>query len=224
MGPLVFRDRREAGQVLASRLERYRDSSDVVVMALPRGGVPVAYEVARELRAPLDVFVVRKLGAPGFPEIALGAIASGDVVVTNDDVIGDFGITPDELEPITEAERRELHRREKAYRDGRPPADIKGKTIIVVDDGLATGATMLAALKGIRAQSPGRVVLAVPVAPEDTCEGLSHIADEVVCVTTPKLFIAVGAAYSDFEQTSDDEVQRLLAAPTRRHHLQPADQ
>lgn len=209
-----FRNRREAGQVLAGRLSHYRGHSEVVVLALPRGGVPVAFEVARELQAPLDVFVVRKLGAPGFPELALGAIAGGGVVVTNDDVIRAHRVGAEDLEEIARAERQELARREQAYRGARPAAEIAGKIAVVVDDGLATGATMQAALQGIRARSPARVVVAVPVAPQDTCEELQRLADEVVCAITPKRFTAVGAAYWDFDQTSDDEVRRLLATAT----------
>lgn len=212
MGP--FRNRREAGRVLAGRLGHYRGRSDVVVLALPRGGVPVAFEVAKELQAPLDVFVVRKLGAPGSPELAVGAIATGGVMVTNDDVIRVYQARAEDLEEIASAERRELARREKAYRGDRPAAEITGKVAVVIDDGLATGATMHAALQGIRARSPAKVVVAVPVAPQDTCEELSNLADEVICATTPRPFTAVGAAYWDFAQTGDDEVRRLLATPT----------
>lgn len=211
----VFRDRTDAGDVLARRLESYR-GADTVVLALPRGGVPVAFQVAEALSAPLDVVVVRKLGAPKFPELAVGAIAGGGVLITNDDTIRAFDIDPETLEEIAEAQWRELHRRETAYRGDRPPADVTNKTVIVVDDGLATGSTMLAALTAIRAQSPARVVVAVPVAPADTCEELSHIADDVICAVTPKPFTAVGSWYWDFDQTSDEEVARLLATPTTR--------
>lgn len=200
--------------MLAERLQHYRDRSGVVVLALPRGGVPVGFEVAKDLHAPLDVFVVRKLGAPGFAELAVGAIATGGVAVMNDDVIRAYGVGPEDLEEVANAERRELARREKAYRDDRPPAEITDKTVIVVDDGLATGATMQAALQGIRAHDPVRVVVAVPVASQDTCDALSHAADEVICAATPRPFTAVGAAYWDFEQTSDEEVRQLLATPT----------
>lgn len=215
MGSAVVRDRREAGQVLAGRLERYRERDDVVVLALPRGGVPVAYEVAKALQAPLDIFVVRKLGVPDFPELAAGAIASGGVVITNDDVIRAYRLQPETLEAITTVEQRELARREMAYRGNRPAIEIAGKTVVVVDDGLATGATMYAALKGIGAQSPARVVVAVPVAPQHTCEDLQLVADEVVCASTPRRFTSVGAAYWKFDETSDSEVRRLVATSTR---------
>lgn len=218
----LFRDRREAGRVLAGLLEQYRGEPDVVVLALPRGGVPVGHEVAAALGAALDVFVVRKLGAPDQPEFAVGAIASGGVVVTNDDAIRALGVTSEALERVAEAEQRELRRREKVYRDDRPPAEIAGKTVIVVDDGLATGATMNAALKSIRKSSPARIVVAVPAAPEDTCQELQAHADDVICATTPRPFFAVGQAYWHFDQTSDEEVRALLANPTTGHRLPKA--
>lgn len=213
-GSKIFQDRRDAGQVLAGRLQHYRGRTDVVVLALPRGGVPVGYEVAMALQVPLDVFVVRKLGAPGHAEYAVGAIATGGVVVTNDDAIRGLGVTAEALEEIAEREQRELRRREAAYREGRPPVDIADKTVIVVDDGLATGATMSAALQAIGKLSPARVVVAVPAAPQDTCVDLARRVDEVVCATTPQPFGAVGQAYWEFDQTSDDEVRRLLSMPT----------
>lgn len=224
MSPRVFDDRRQAGRVLADQLQHYRGHTDMVVLALPRGGVPVAYEVAVALQAPLDVFVVRKLGAPQHPELAVGAIASGGILVTNDDTIRTYRVTLEDLEQIAETESRELQRREIAYRDDRPPAEITSKTVIVVDDGLATGATMNAALQAIRAQAPARLVIAVPTAPADTCQELTRTADEVICAATPTPFFAVGESYWKFDQTSDTEVRELLAqAATTSAVRQPTD-
>jgi predicted phosphoribosyltransferase len=206
----LFKDRREAGSVLAGLLEKYRDRSDVVVLGLPRGGVPVAYEVARALHAPLDLFLVRKLGVPGHDELAMGAIASGGVVVLNDDVVRGFGIRPDDIRRVAEEEAGELMRRERAYRGGRPPLDVKGKVVILVDDGLATGSSMFAAISALRELNPSQIVIAVPAAPEPTCRQLKAIVDEVVCATTPSPFFAVGQSYYDFAQTTDDEVRELL--------------
>jgi erythromycin esterase-like protein/predicted phosphoribosyltransferase len=206
----LFRDRREAGRVLAGLLETYRDRDDVVVLALPRGGVPVAYEVARALRAPLDVFGVRKLGVPGHEELAMGAIASGGMVVVNDDVVRGLGIRPEVVQRVAEKEGRELARRENAYREGRPPPDLAGKLVILVDDGLATGSSMLAAVNALRELGPAEIVVAVPAAPESTCRELSAVVDDVVCATTPSPFFAVGQAYWDFTQTTDEEVRQLL--------------
>jgi predicted phosphoribosyltransferase len=206
----LFRDRRDAGRVLASLLSRYRDRDDVVVLALPRGGVPVAYEVASALGAPLDVFLVRKLGVPGQEELAMGAIASGGMVVINDDVVRGLGIRPEAVQRVAEQEARELLRREAAYRDGRPPPDLAGKVVIVVDDGLATGSSMLAAVNALRQLGPARIVVAVPAAPESTCRELGAVVDDVVCATTPSPFVAVGQSYWDFTQTTDDEVRELL--------------
>jgi len=208
----VFRDRRDAGQVLAGLLERFRDRSDVVVLALPRGGVPVGYEVARALGAPLDVFLVRKLGVPGQEELAMGAIASGGVVVVNDDVVRGLGIPADVLQRVAEREGQELLRRERAYREGRPPPEVAGKVVILVDDGLATGSSMRAAIQALRRLGPAGIVVAVPAAPSSTCEELSAEVDEVVCATTPSPFVAVGASYWDFTQTTDEEVRDLLRA------------
>ena len=210
----LFRDRRDAGRVLAGMLGQYGDRNDVVVLALPRGGVPVAYEVATALAAPLDVFVVRKLGVPGHEEVAMGAIASGGVVVLNDDVIRGLGISPETLQGVAEREGRELLRRERAYRDGRQFADLAAKTVILVDDGLATGASMRAAIKALREHRPARIVVAVPAAPAPTCQELADLVDDVVCATTPSPFIAVGESYWDFTQTTDDEVRDLLRAAT----------
>jgi erythromycin esterase-like protein/predicted phosphoribosyltransferase len=212
MSDRVFRDRRDAGQVLAGLLEHYRGQPDVVVLGLPRGGVPVAYEVARALGAPLDVFVVRKLGVPGREEVAMGAIASGGVIVINDDLVRGLGISQDVIQRVAEQEGRELLRREQAYRDGRPMPDLAGKTVILVDDGLATGSSMLAAIIALREHQPGRIVVAVPAAAKSTCQELQAITDDVVCATTPSPFLAVGASYWDFTQTTDEEVRDLLRA------------
>jgi erythromycin esterase-like protein/predicted phosphoribosyltransferase len=208
----LFRDRRDAGRALAGLLDGYRGRSDVVVVGLPRGGVPVAYEVATGLGAPLDVFLVRKLGVPGREELAMGAIASGGVVVVNEDVIRGLGITADLIQHAVDREGRELVRRERAYREGRPAVDVTGKTVILVDDGLATGASMRAAIEALRERRPARIVVAVPAAPESTCRELDAMVDEVVCATTPSPFVAVGASYWDFTQTTDEEVRDLLRA------------
>jgi erythromycin esterase-like protein/predicted phosphoribosyltransferase len=208
----VFRDRRDAGQALAGLLDRYRGRPDVVVLGLPRGGVPVAFEVARALGAPLDVFVVRKLGVPGREELAMGAIASGGVIVINEDVVRGLRVGQDTIERVAEEEGRELLRREQAYRDGRPMPDLTGRTVVLVDDGLATGSSMRAAIIALREHEPGRIVVAVPAAPKSTCEELRALADEVVCATTPSPFLAVGASYWDFTQTTDEEVRDLLRA------------
>jgi len=210
-----FRDRTEAGRLLAERLRHYAGRDDVVVLGLPRGGVPVAYEVARELGAPLDVFVVRKLGVPGHEEFAFGAIATGATRVLNKEVIERLELPPEWIEAIDAKERRELERRERAYRGDRPPADLAGRTVILVDDGLATGSTMLAAVQAVRQDDPAKVVVAVPVADPEVCAGLEAVADEVVCALTPKPMRAVGAWYEDFSQTSDDEVRQLLARARR---------
>ena len=205
-----FRDRRDAGQRLAGELERYAGRPDVVVLALPRGGVPVAYEVARRLRAPLDVFVVRKLGVPGHEELAMGAIASGGVRVLNDEVVNALKLTEAEIADIETLERAELERRERLYRGDRPPLDVRGRTVILVDDGLATGASMRAAVAALRRLSPARIVIAVPVAEPSTCDSLTEEADDVVCAVTPVPFVAVGLWYHDFSQTTDEEVRALL--------------
>ncbi|GAA1254167.1 hypothetical protein GCM10009609_16900 [Pseudonocardia aurantiaca] len=206
----LFRDRRDAGRTLASLLEHYRGRDDVVVLGLPRGGVPPAYEVAKELGAPLDVFVVRKLGAPGQEELAMGALASGGVLVVNDDVVRARRITPEVIQQAAEHEGRELLRREQAYRGGRPMPDLTGKIVILVDDGIATGSSMRAAIAALRRHHPARIVVAVPAAPESTCQELAALVDEVVCATTPSPFTAVGASYWNFEQVTDEEVRSLL--------------
>lgn len=207
---IVFKDRFEAGRHLASRLKNYADKPEVRVLALPRGGVPVAYEVARALNAPLDVFVVRKLGVPGEEELAMGAIASGGIRVLNPEIIHRLRIPQSIIEKVIGNEMDELSRREKEYRGDRPPPDVTGNTIIIIDDGLATGATMRAALLALRSQEPGRLVMAVPAGAQDTCEELRHEADEVVCLATPEPFLSVGQWYVDFPQMSDQEVRGLL--------------
>ncbi len=206
-----FRDRAEAGRVLAGLLAEYAGRDDVIVLALPRGGVPVAYAVAQALNAPLDVFLVRKLGAPGHEELAMGAIASGDVVVMNDEVLKAMDVQADEILDAIAEERRELARREEAYRDGRPPVNVRGQTVILIDDGLATGSTMRAAVTALRRQVPARIVVAVPVGAASTCAELQSIADDCICAITPEPFRAVGLWYDDFSQTEDDEVAELLA-------------
>jgi len=205
-----FQDRREAGTALAARLDAYKDRDDVVVLALPRGGVPVAYEVARALGAPLDVFLVRKLGVPGHQELAMGAIASGGVRVLNDDVIGSYGIPASIIDAVAVEEQAELERRERAYRDGRVPLALKGRTVLLIDDGLATGSTMKAAVQAVRAHAPQQIVVAVPVGAPATCQEFADIADDIVCLRTPEPFSAVGLWYRDFGQTSDAEVRELL--------------
>jgi predicted phosphoribosyltransferase len=212
---MIFDDRIHAGRELATRLSDYADRDDVLVLALPRGGVPVAFEVAQALRVPLDVFLVRKLGVPWHEELAMGAIASGGVRVLNEEIVRGYGIDTDTIEAATEREKLELRRRELAYRNGRDAPTIAGRTVIVVDDGLATGSTMRAALTAVRKLSPARVVMAVPVAAESTCAELADEADVVVCAATPKPFYGVGQWYRDFSQTSDDEVRDLLSRAVR---------
>jgi predicted phosphoribosyltransferase len=216
----AFRDRSEAGRALAALLTAEAGAPDVLVLALPRGGVPVAFEVAAALRAPLDVFLVRKLGVPGHEELAMGAIASGGVQVLNDDVVGGLHIPAHVIAAVAARERQELERRERAYRGDRPPLDVRGRTIILVDDGLATGTTMRAAAVAIRRQQPRRLVVAVPVASSAACAELRAVADAVVCAYTPEPFYAVGVWYEDFTQTTDDEVRDLLARA--RHESAPA--
>ena len=210
-GPRPFRDRYEAGRQLAAKLSAYAERSDVVVLALPRGGVPVAFEVARALGAPLDVFLVRKLGVPGHEELALGAIASGGVRVLNAEVVRELGIAPDAIEAVTTRETEELARRERVYRDDRPAPEVAGRTVILVDDGLATGATMRAAVAALGAEGVARLVVAVPVAAADTCDAFRTEVDEIVCAVTPEPFYAVGFWYEDFTPTPDAEVHDLLS-------------
>lgn len=207
----LFRDRRQAGRLLAAELTAYANRPDVVVLALPRGGVPVAYEVARALGAPLDVFVVRKLGVPGYEELAMGAVATGDVRVLNDQLVARFGIPDQLIDAVGVRERRELARRERLYRSGKPPLDVSNRTVILVDDGLATGATMHAAIAALRQLHPARIVVAVPTASPETCEEMRTEVDDVICAITPEPFHAVGRWYQDFSQTTDEEVQDLLA-------------
>jgi putative phosphoribosyl transferase len=207
-----FADRSDGGRLLAERLVRYASRPDVVVLGLPRGGMPVAAEVASALGAPLDVFLVRKLGVPGHEELAMGAIASGGVRVLNDDVVRAARISEPELERVAARELETLEAREIAYRGGRPPVEVRDRTAILVDDGLATGATMRAAIGALRDRGAARIVVAVPTAPRETCEALAREVDEVVCATTPEPFTAVGLWYRDFSPVSDDEVRRLLDA------------
>jgi putative phosphoribosyl transferase len=214
---MIFHDRADAGRALARRLARYADRPDVLVLALPRGGVPVAYEVAGALNAPLDVFLVRKLGAPGQEELAMGAIATGGVRVLNEDVVRLLQIPDEVIDSVAETQWRELERRERAYRDDRPLPDVRGRTVILIDDGLATGSTMRAAVAALRRQGPARVVVAVPVASPSTCDDLRDEVDEVVCAQTPEPFYAVGSWYEDFTQTSDAEVHALLEQAARQH-------
>lgn len=209
--PASFADRRDAGRRLAEHLSRYAGRPDVIVLGLPRGGVPVAFEVALALAAPLDVFVVRKLGAPGHEELAMGAIASGGVIVRNDEVVRGLRIEPEELEAVARVEAVELARRERIYRAGRPLPDLAGRVVLLVDDGLATGSTMRAAVAAVRQHEPRRVVVAVPVASPETCREFGTIADECRCVLRPESLQAVGLWYDNFSQTSDAEVEELLA-------------
>ena len=211
MKPRFFRDRREAGRLLATKLAAYANRPDVIVLALPRGGVPVAYEVARALNAPLDIFLVRKLGVPGYEELAMGAIATGGVRVLNDQLVGGLRIPDYKVDEVAASEQQELARRERLYRGDRPAPDVRGRTVILVDDGLATGATMLAAVKALRQQQPARIVVAVPTASPETCEQLRAEVDDIICAITPEPFHAVGLWYEDFSQTTDEEVRDLLA-------------
>ena len=213
-----FRNRIEAGRRLAEELRAYRDRPDVLVLALPRGGVPVGFEVATALNAPLDVFLVRKLGVPGHRELAMGAIATGGVRVLNQEVVQLLAIPPDHIDVVAVQEQRELERREQQYRGDRPPPDVRGRTVILVDDGLATGATMRAAVAAVRQQQPARVVVAVPVAAASTCDEFRAEVDvdEIVCARTPEPFYAVGLWYDDFSETTDDEVRELLERGRRR--------
>jgi len=211
-----FADRREAAKALAANLHAYRGRQDVVVLALPRGGVPVAFEVAEALDAPLDIFVVRKLGMPGHPEYAIGAIASGGVRVLSEEAIRWHGIPPVQIEAIAREELAELQRREREYRQGRPLTDLRRRTVILVDDGLATGSSMRAAVQAVRVHKPARVVVAVPVGAASTCQEFADITDETVCARTPEPFSAVGLWYRDFSQTTDEEVRALLHEHAQR--------
>jgi putative phosphoribosyl transferase len=209
--PVRFSDRADAGRQLAERLTAYARRPDVLVLALPRGGVPVAFEVAKRLDVPLDLFLVRKLGLPGHEEFAIGAIASGGVRVLDDDVVRSLGVSREEIDRVTRQEEQELSRRERLYRDDRPGPEVRDRIVILVDDGLATGSTMRAAISALRLEGARRIVVGVPVAPRETCEAIRAEVDEIVCVEMPEQFRAVGMWYDDFGQTSDEEVSALLA-------------
>jgi predicted phosphoribosyltransferase len=221
MNPLTdaiyqFRDRIEAGRLLAQNLREYANRDGVVVLALSRGGVPVGFEVARVLNAPLDVFVVRKLGLPGQEELAIGAIASGGVRVLNEDIVQDFGIPEEVIEIVAATEDQELERREREYRDGRPAVDVRGRTVILVDDGLATGSSMRVAVDALGKRRPAQTIVVVPVGSPETCAEFQAVVDKVVCAVTPQPFVTVGQWYRDFSQTTDEEVRDLL---NRAAHL-----
>lgn len=206
----IFKDRREAGKKLAEELTKYKNQQGVIVLGLPRGGAPVAYEIAEALNAPLDVFIVRKLGLPGQPELAMGAIASGGVRVMNNGVVQRSGVSEDQIKEIVEDEKKRLQEREKIYRGSRPEIDITGKIVLLVDDGLATGASMRAAITALKQLEPEKIVVAVPTAPADTCQELKSMVDEIVCLRTPSPFWGVGGSYQNFSQTSNQEVRALL--------------
>src|ERR1041385_2217902 len=208
---MIYRDRIHAGKHLAAQLGEYANRDDVLVLALPRGGVPVAYEVAKALHAPLDIFLVRKLGVPGHEELAMGAIATGGVRVLNDDVVEYLRIPGDVIDAVAADELRELERRERAYRGDRPEPKVRGKTVILIDDGLATGSTMRAAVKALRQQDPARIVVAVPVSASQTRDEYRMGVDEIICAQTPEPFMGVGMWYRDFSQTTDEEVREILA-------------
>ncbi|MGA2511747.1 MAG: phosphoribosyltransferase [Candidatus Acidiferrales bacterium] len=214
---MVFQDRQEAGRKLAERLRAYANRNDVVVLGIPRGGVPVAFEVARALRAPLDIFLSRKLGVPGQEELAFGAIATGGTRVLDREIIEAVGISEEQIEQITAKVKTELERRENLYRGAQPPLRVEGLTVLLIDDGIATGSSMRAAIKALRQMKPARVVVAVPVAPQSTCSRLALEVDELICVHTPKDFYAIGQFYEDFSQVADEEVTALL-----RQAVQPA--
>ena len=221
---MIFQDRSEAGEHLATQLAKFANRDDVLVLALPRGGVPVAYEVAKALQAPLDIYLVRKLGVPGHEELAMGAIATGGVRVLNDDVVKYLRIPKSVIDLVAETELQELERREREYRGDRPEPDVRGKTVILVDDGLATGSTMRAAAEALRQQQPARIVVAVPVSAPQTCDEYRMGVDEIVCAATPEPFYGVGQWYIDFSQTTDDEVRELLAkAQNKLEHRELAN-
>jgi putative phosphoribosyl transferase len=211
-----FRDRRDAGRILAQKLSAYANRSDVLVLALPRGGVPVAYEVAVALNAPMDIFIVRKLGLPGHEELAIGAIASGGIRVLNEDIIRALHIPEEMINMVAQRELQELERREQIYRGDRPPLQVRGRTVILIDDGLATGASMRAAVAGLRTQHPARIVIAVPTAAPEICNALEFQVDEIVCAITPQPFLGVGRWYDDFSQTTDEEVRMSLEEANRQ--------
>src|SRR5438128_5096940 len=211
----AFPNRTEAGRLLAEKLVEYAGRDDVIVLGLPRGGVPVAFGVGQRLGAPLDVFIVRKLGVPGFEELAAGAIASGGGRVLNQDVVRAIPHAEEAIEAVTARETAELERREQIYREGRPPPELRGRIVILVDDGLATGATMRAAVKALRQRGVAKIVVAVPAGPPDTCRDLEEEADETICLSTPEFFQAVGQYYEDFSQTTDEDVRELLGHPAQ---------
>jgi predicted phosphoribosyltransferase len=213
----LFRDRNEAGQTLADHLKPIVANQNVLVFALPRGGVPVGFEVAQHFRADLDVFLVRKIGVPGHEELAMGAVASGGVRVLNHSIIETLGIPSNAIDRAIEREEREIARRERLYREGRPPIDPAGRTVVLVDDGLATGATMLAAASALRSKQPAKIIVAVPVASEQAREEIASHVDRIVCIATPEPFCAVGVWYEDFSQTTDEEVRALLERAARLH-------
>jgi putative phosphoribosyl transferase len=217
--PFRFSDRFAAGRALAEKLDKFRGRPDTVVLALPRGGVPVAYVVAEHIGAPLDVFLVRKLGVPWQEELAFGAIASGGTKVLDEDLLSQIELSPAEIDAIVRREQAELERRAQAYRQGRPAVNVRNRTVILIDDGLATGSSMLAGVRALRELEPAEIVVAVPVAPPATCERLRNEADEVVCAFMPEPFWAVGAWYDDFTQTTDDEVRQLLSRAAVPHEV-----
>jgi putative phosphoribosyl transferase len=213
---MIFRNRQEAGRSLASRLEKYANREDVIVLGVPRGGVPIAFEVATALSLPLDIFVLRKLGVPGHEELAFGAIGSGGVRVLDREVVKSVGLSDSVIELVTRAERTELARREQIYRGGRPPLDVRGKTVILVDDGIATGSSLRAGVRALREMQPVAIVVAAPVAPRSTVNRLRHEVDDVVCAAIPERFYGVGQFYHDFSQVTDAEVNELLDSASRR--------
>jgi putative phosphoribosyl transferase len=215
---MVFKDRAQAGQLLAEKLKAFANRKDVLILALPRGGVPVGFEVARALHVPLDVIIVRKLGVPDKEELAMGAIATGGVQVLNTALINALGITDPAVQAVSAMEERELHRREALYRDGRPYPSVQNQTVILIDDGLATGASMFAAARALRQLHPAHIVVAVPVASEEVCKEFRPIVDDIICATTPDPFIGVGRWYDNFSQTTDEEVRDLLARANQPNH------
>jgi putative phosphoribosyl transferase len=212
---MIFPNRTEAGRSLALLLREYANRKDVIVLGIPRGGVPVAFEIARTLNAPLDVLVLRKLGVPGHEELGFGAIASGGIRALNSEIVEALRISPWDIELVTEREAKELKRREHAYRGRRPALDVKGRTVVLVDDGIATGSGMRAAIDALRQMKPAQIVVAVPVAPASTCDHLRGEVDELICLATPEPFYGVGQFYYDFSQVSDEEVNELLDRATR---------
>lgn len=219
-----FRNRSEAGRFLAQKLEKYTNNPNVVVLALPRGGVPVAYEVAKALKAPLDIFVVRKLGVPGYDELAMGAIATGGTRILNSRVLDNLDISDEAIETVVAREQRELERRERLYRGTRPALSVRGRTVIIVDDGMATGSTVRAAVRALSQQNPEKIIVAVPVGARETCESFAREVDKMcVCAITPEPFDGVGLWYRDFNQTSDEEVRQLLARVAESQSQQVAN-